>query len=274
MILDTRHSPNAGFFSHCTVRLAKIMGYYNEQGALPEHVDSSGNWIKYKDNLNDDLSGIFFTTTNDGIYIPVPVVYNSLGKGKTPLECHCSDLDQFTDFNNMNYEHVTPFIRKYFTPAFSVTEYTEYLVASNCLDTSNTIAVCYRGTDKAIETELPSYEQMLEETRKVMSETGINTVILQSDEDDIYDHFESNGVKVVKFDHVARVWKGSPASVPDLITPGNRTSQAIKFLAVMQVLSRCNKIVTNTGNVGLWLCLFRGDCEGVSQYCKGTWHRN
>ena len=49
MIVDTSHVDSAGFFSHCTVRLAKIMGYFLETGKIPNGVDSSNNWKKYKD---------------------------------------------------------------------------------------------------------------------------------------------------------------------------------------------------------------------------------
>ena len=43
---------NAGFFSCCTIRLQKIVDYYNENKIFPI-VDSTNQWAFYKDKPGD-----------------------------------------------------------------------------------------------------------------------------------------------------------------------------------------------------------------------------
>ena len=54
---------NAGFFSCCTVRLEKIIEYFNIHQHLPVIVDSSEQFRDYKFN-NEDITCRFFNTTN------------------------------------------------------------------------------------------------------------------------------------------------------------------------------------------------------------------
>jgi hypothetical protein len=34
----------------------------------------------------------------------------------------------------------------------------------------------------------------------------------------------------------------------------------------MNLISRCDKVILNSGNVGLWTCLYRGNNNGVYQF--------
>jgi hypothetical protein len=51
---------NAGFFSCCTIRLIEIIKFFNENGKLPDVVDSSKQFEKYKVNKQEDLTTYFF----------------------------------------------------------------------------------------------------------------------------------------------------------------------------------------------------------------------
>ena len=50
------------------------------------------------------------------------------------------------------------------------------------------------------------------------------------------------------------------------IRPGQKILHAQYFLAIMQILSKCSNVILNSGNVGLWICLFRGNMDNVTQY--------
>lgn len=269
--METTHGFNAGFFSHCTVRLTKIMGYYRDNGVIPDTINSFNNWQKYKDDQSLDISQRFFKDNETNINIQGDLVYNKLSTSKTPLECHCSDLDQFTDFANMNYQHTNLFVNKYFDLSDEVLSAKKFLTDKYDINPYKTIGVCFRGNDKARETTIPSYGQVIEQTRRAMSENPDHKVFLQSDEIDIYEEFTRAGIEYIKIDEVTKIRRNGMLSAPDAVPQGHKTAQAVLFLAVMSILSDCDKLVLNTGNVGLWVCLLRGNCKNVAQFCNNAW---
>jgi hypothetical protein len=68
------------------------------------------------------------------------------------------------------------------------------------------------------------------------------------------------------FKEVKKINKNLESNVPFNVSFGKKTEQAIIFLSVLSILSKCDKVITNSGNVGMWLCLFRNNANGVSQY--------
>ena len=56
---------NAGFFSCCSVRLDKIVNYFNEKKYLPNIVDSSKTFELYKTNTNVDITNEYFEDYNN-----------------------------------------------------------------------------------------------------------------------------------------------------------------------------------------------------------------
>jgi len=50
------------------------------------------------------------------------------------------------------------------------------------------------------------------------------------------------------------------------IPKGSRLENAQTFLSVMSLISDCSDVILNSGNVGLWICLFRKNSDNVSQY--------
>ena len=47
-----------------------------------------------------------------------------------------------------------------------------------------------------------------------------------------------------------------------------RKTHAQTFLAVLSIISESAKIILNSGNVGMWACLYRGHTKGVLQYLQ------
>ena len=95
---------NAGFFSCCTIRLSKIIEYFNNNQKLPEEVDSSQQFNFYKSKQCDITFQIFENYNN----VNQMITYNS------PIEMVYEKTEnQFSDYSKLNFEKVVPFVKKY-----------------------------------------------------------------------------------------------------------------------------------------------------------------
>ena len=56
-----------------------------------------------------------------------------------------------------------------------------------------------------------------------------------------------------------------------VLEPEQLPEHAINFLATVYIASQCLRLVTHSGNGGLWACIYRGHSDGVHQYLNGEW---
>lgn len=243
-------SHDAGFFSCCTVILRSVLAFYDQHpGELPD-VDSSGCWGAFKDSPGD-VTHVFFDRSTTSDPLAERIVYH-YGEGE----------DQFSDYSKVNHDHVGVIFRKYFMPSSRVVREAGRIVKKYYIDLDNTIAVLYRGTDKHLETNVPTYDEMRAEIDSVRDGSRM---LIQSDEAEFCQYAKELYPEAFTIDETRKVCRfGGPVhhSVPQ----GSRVDQAVTFLAVMLVISGCRKIVLNSGNVGMWACLMRGKRGGIHQY--------
>ena len=90
-------------------------------------------------------------------------------------------------------------------------------------------------------------------------------LLIQSDEIDFIDYIKSYYPESIIIEEIKKI-KKSPLAIQYTINSGNKLSQSQLFLAIMKIISKTSKIILNSGNVGLWCCLFRGNSIGVYQY--------
>ena len=127
---------NAGFFSCCSVKLTKIVQFINSNKRLPDNVDSSKQFIRYKKNQDKDITFDYFEH-----YENVPDV-NIIH----PIDYHWND--QFKNYANLDYKCITPLIKKYFSPSAEINKIINNIEKKYNIVCENTLAVYYRGTDK------------------------------------------------------------------------------------------------------------------------------
>jgi len=243
---------SSGFFSCCTIRLRKIINYYNEYKKLPV-VDSSNQWSSYKDEPGD-ISSKLFTTLDVDVPNSQTVEYSS-----------ADWEDQFSNYTNINYDDVGVFTRKYFTHSDEVNELAQALINKYNIDLDNTIAICYRGTDKRMETNIPTHDDMIEKIQSVHNQYPNHKLLIQTDEVGFTEYVKTKIPDFIQFTEVTKVASNKRATQFH-IPIGGRLLHAQTFLAIMQILSRCDKVILNSGNVGMWVSLFRNNTDGVYQY--------
>lgn len=239
---------NAGFFSCCTIRLQKIIQFYNKFKKLPR-VDSSLQWSKYKEN-ESDVTEVFFKH-QDHLQIHINTDHIEFSTDNRE--------DQFSDYNNIQYSQIKPILEKYFTISSQIEEISNKLIKKYSIDTENCTVACLRGSDKRLETKIPDFNKFLDE---------INTyeqIIIQSDDTSFLEIAMKRMPRAIYFDETYKV-KTSQEAVQNYIEKNDRIFYATHFLAIMNIMSKCKKVITNNGNVGMWICLLRGNAKNVKQF--------
>lgn len=244
-------SHNAGFFSCCTIRLRTIIDYYSQNKILPI-VDSSLQWSQYKDE-NTDITKRFFKTNNYNFDIKeVRMIYSD-------------DEDQFSDYKLINFNSVNHFIKKYFSISNEIINIVNELISNYKIDLENTLSVFYRGNDKINETNLPSYDEYYNIIEYKIRNNPNLKVLIQSDEKEFYDYMSNKIPNIIIIKEMPSFNKGNYNDI-DMLPVGKKTYHAQLFLAIIYIISKSNKVILNSGNVGMWITLFRGSTKNISQY--------
>jgi hypothetical protein len=241
----------SGFFSTCTVLMRNIVGYHLQNNILPK-IETSKLWNTYKD-AEIDIYTKFFERKNDIINLEPSKFSPSL------------DEDQFSDFNLINYDYVNFIVNQYFSPSIEIIKIKNELIQKYNIDLKNTISVCYRGNDKSRETNLPTYDEMLNKITQIKYQTPNKKLLIQTDELEFSEYMLSHFPDSIVI-HETKKIKRSNTAIQYTIPFGEKVITAQNFLSVMYLMSETSSIILNSGSVGMWVCLFRGNSNDVYQY--------
>jgi hypothetical protein len=259
--LVVEHS--AGFFSCCSMRLFSIMEYWNRTGVLPE-VDSSKQWTSYCDKwvvkCKVDLTSVFFKQRREVLG----------AEGREPIAFSSDGRDQFGNYANIHFSECRFLIDRYFSPSAFVLEEMSRIEKQLSFCREKTCAVIYRGNDKSVETNIPSPEEFVERARLLRREHPEIRFWIQSDELEFYQCFKAAFPDSLDLG-LPRMARQASA-IQYKLRGSEKTAQAIRFLAVLKLMGQCEQVIINSGNVGMWCCLFRGGVSGVQQYLSPKSH--
>ena len=248
---------NAGFFSCCTIRLGKIIEFFNKNKSLPTIVDSSQQFVNYKSNVDEDLSKYFFKE-NDQIEIKY---INDVKITTTNNE------EQFSNYHFLNLKILSPFIEKYFKLTDDILNIIDILEKKYEIDFENTISVLYRSNDKISETNIGSYETFYQKINECSWKNPNMKILIQTDDQNFLDYCTSElNDKIIFFDEIPRINNHPSQVIHNLINKNDRKTFASFFLAATKILSKTKILITHSGNCGMWTIFFRGNMENVHQY--------
>jgi len=246
---------NGGFFSNCSIILDSIIDYFNKNNKLPTNVDTRGALKLYKpnDKINQDIYNEYFNNDCDNtISYETPVIYiHSL---------------QFYNYKKLNYNNITPFIRKYFSPSIEIQDVilkleNKYNITNNY---ENICVLFYRGNDKNTETNIPPYTNVFIKANEILSLNPNVKFLIQSDETEFINYFNDVfPTSICFFDEIRHVSKCN--SSVDIIMKDKNYEFSKYYLAITIIMSKCKYIVCTTGNCSIWIMLFRGNANNIFQ---------
>jgi hypothetical protein len=244
---------NAGFYSNCTIRLKQIIDFYNKNKIYPI-VDSSQQWEFYKDSPGDITTYLFESIDDE-----YPIINQY-------IDYFESNEDQFLEYNKLDYKNISILVDKYFKPSKNIIDIMDTLISKYNIDLNKTISVCYRGNDKQKETNLPSYDEMIQKIDEVKLKYPDNRLLIQSDEVEFYKFVLSKYKDSIYFNEVLKMPKNANTAIHYHVPIGNRLSQSMVFHSILILISKSSKVILNSGNVGMWICLYRKNSDNVYQY--------
>ena len=250
-----------GFFACCNVKLHKIVDFINRNNKLPDFVDSSYAFPLYKKNNNEDITYDFFKHYK---YIDLPNLY-------IPIKYH--HQDQFIDYSLLDYNGISPVLKKYFTPSDKILNNYYFLSYKYNINPDNCIAVYYRGTDKYTETELASYETFECRVVELLVFNSDLKIILVTDSTQCLEHFKnkfSNRLIIITENRTSSTNKG----IHNESTPLENYNDMINLFSTFLILAKCKYFICSSGNCSQFMVMYRGNANNVCQYLNGTWFRN
>lgn len=251
-VLTVTH--NSGFFSCCCIRLLSIIDYYNNYKKLPDVVDSSQQFKRYKTDPSVDYTSLFFKTLDTKIMYDTDLI---ILNEKREL--------QFSNYNLINFDRLMPIFRKYFTISDVIEHMSLNLKTKYKLDYDNTCAVLYRGNDKLRETTMGSYQVYTDKAREIKKDNPNIKFLVQTDDTNFLNIFLKHFPDSIFFTETPTI-NNSDVSVHKVIPLGERKNAAMNFLSAIINVSKCKYLVTHTGNCSLFTVLYRGNKNNVYQY--------
>ena len=244
---------NAGFFSCCNIKLFEIIQSFNKNKILPGIVDSSEQFNLYKpSNLTNDITEHFFThQLCDIIYKKNINILNSY-----------NNEDQFSNYKLLNLIELQPFIYKYFYPSNEIINIQNNLLNKYNINTTNCIALYYRGTDKQSETLLGDFDKYNEMLQYVNNNNY--TILIQTDSSHFLNYIKqrNNNYIIINENKVSENNTGIHNE-----NDNNTNYNDIKYLfATFLILSKCKHIIMSSGNCSLWTIYYRGNADNIYQY--------
>ena len=260
-IIYNRHG--AGFFSCCSVKLNNLVEVINSIRKLPNSVDSTQLFEKYKKKgkRGEDITFDYFEHYENikdvNIIYPIDYKHN----------------DQWKNYCNLDFKGITPIIKKYFSPSIKINTIVKNLQKKYNIVYNNTLSVYYRGTDKYIETPLASYDEFYEKILKIR-DININiNILVQSDSAQFIDYINSKNLErviIIDENKISYTNKG----IHNEHSSDKNYQDMFYFLSTIIIMSKCKYIICSSGNCAIWTMLYRGHNKNIIQYFKGTWYES
>jgi hypothetical protein len=92
---------------------------------------------------------------------------------------------------------------------------------------------------------------MIKKIRDIKKIYHDHDILIQSDEIEFYDLVDSIYPECIKIDEIIKLPKNTIISPPFYIPQEKRLYQTQLFLAIINIISKSDVVITNSGNVGL-----------------------
>lgn len=243
---------NCGFYSNQFQVFCSLLTLM-EHGIIPDRIDYSLGFRHFKKDPNQDIYPFFHKINqNQSIDLYRRIDLPDANKHQKYL---------------YNFEIYDQIISRFFNPSDIISDRVKFLAEKYKIDYSRTISVLYRGTDKLTELKIAPPENYLSIVKNILKDNPEFRVLLQTDQTQIIEYFYSElGNKLVNFEETPSTTSNRPIWSLMEERKENSIDWAQWFDAALRSVSKCKYVVNHTGNVGMFMNLYRGNVEKVYQF--------
>jgi len=247
---------NAGFFSNCTTALWALTDL-KRLGHFPAKIRIESGWDSFRDDIDRvDLHPIYFNIKKACSFSRMHFALERINHHAEYREIFLSRYLEYTDC--------------FFAPSKKIEQIINSFIKKYAINTKKTIAVCYRGTDKGKEVDIASPELYVSVVKKILKKRRYrdHRVFIQTDQEQVRDmfieHFGDNCFFIDELPVTAASKVIHSFSSEQLGMSKQFLGQAI--LAAVNIAARCNVVVNHTGNLALWIYIYRRTCKNMYQF--------
>ena len=249
---------NSGFFALCTITLNALSNFCPNQRRVNVAWDPQYSWTWSDGNQSGtNLFELYFEPNSD-------LDVKSLVK--------FSPVSQYDIYEDLNFKQLTPYVRSYFVPSARVRGKQEEFLRKYGIEYENTIGLCYRATDKWWEIAQIQPDYYVQEAKRLVAKNETLRVLVQTDQRQVRDFCVRELGERAFFLAEMPVTR-STVGVHRLSESERGISNfelGVRILAAVNILANCKYLITHTGSVGLWTCLYRGTARNTCQLKPGA----
>uniref|UniRef100_A0A6C0GZP0 Uncharacterized protein n=1 Tax=viral metagenome TaxID=1070528 RepID=A0A6C0GZP0_9ZZZZ len=251
-----------GFFSGCSVRLFRIIEFFNNNNKLPDVINCRRCFLRYNSTQND-ITFDFFKDYNKIINV------NNF-ECIIPIDDMCFSL---SCYKSIPYQNINIYLKKYFEPSENIIEISNYFITKYNINPYFCIGIYYRGTDKWMETRIDSYENFYKKLNEILLIEGNKNIqiLIQTDTTQFLEYMQNKcqDKNIIIINEI----KTSTTSngVHNENTNEENYFDAKKLLSIVLILSKCKYIICTSGNVSSWIMFNRGNASNVYQNLNLEW---
>ena len=165
-------------------------------------------------------------------------------------------------YGELDISLISDALKGLLTPSESVQNLKAEISNQYGIATSSTLGVHFRATDKVSESPTPSLSQVIRAVDFVLAESPNLRIVVLTDDSDFAEAFSKLYPSAVFLTNLPYSRSGTGAH---FLGGKKLKKQGMVFFASTLLLSECEKVITHTGNGGLWEVIYRGTFSGVTQ---------
>jgi hypothetical protein len=232
----------SGFYSCInTTRIALYSLISN--GIFPENISLEKTLTWYKQNLTDDFYPLLYKKTE------------LINVDPFCFEVFCPTL---ISYNNIDFQNLVKIENCYFNPSELVSKQIQLLISKYNINYANTVAVLHRGNDKWREAVLKEPKFWIQEIENKLTDTNTK-ILLQTDEE------RTKNIITQYFKDKCFIFEEMLFNDTYVKPCTNFEQWAVTFESIMRIISKCQYIITHSGNCGFIPIIYRGNVKQVTQ---------
>jgi hypothetical protein len=202
---------------------------------------------------NDNIYPEFFT--------PPTIIKGSLKKFQK-VDHNC------VNYSKLDFTKIGPYVDTYFTPTNEIKKIEQNLMKKHELNPKKTLVIYYRGTDKWTEVIPLKIELFIKKAKQILEKEKDLKVLIQTDDYYSFNKMKKTfGQKAIYFNELPLSKGPKGIHLIDPINRGISNQDFTKlFLATTLIMSKCKYVLSASGNVSLWIALFRGTANNMIQF--------